>query len=69
MANYSRIQTGMTYEQVKTILGKDGTEMSSNNIAGYKDAMYQWSGDNFGANMNAMFQNDKLIQKAQFGLQ
>ncbi len=69
MANYNRIQTGMNYEQVKAILGKDGTEMSSNNIAGIKDVMYQWTGDGFGANMNAMFQNDKLVQKAQFGLQ
>jgi len=33
--------------------------------------MYQWDGSNdssFGANANAMFQNDALINKAQFGL-
>lgn len=29
--------------------------------------MYQWGGG-FGANMNAIFQNGKLVQKAQFGL-
>lgn len=29
--------------------------------------MYQWVNSN-GSNMNTMFQNDRLIQKAQFGL-
>jgi hypothetical protein len=70
MENYSKIQTGMSYEEVVAILGKQGEEMSSNDIAGYKNVMYMWDGDSgFGANMNAMFQNGKLIQKAQFNLQ
>ena len=69
MENYSKIQTGMSYEEVVAILGKQGEEMSSNDIAGYRNVMYKWDGDTgFGANMNAMFQNGKLIQKAQFGL-
>lgn len=67
MANYGRIQTGMTYTQVVQILGKSGTELSSNEIAGYRTVMYQWQGDGI-ANMNVMFQNGKVIQKAQFGL-
>lgn len=70
MENYNKIQTGMSYEEVVSILGKEGEEMSSNDIAGYKNIMYKWNGDSgFGANMNAMFQNGKLIQKAQFNLQ
>lgn len=68
MANYNRLSTGMTYEQVVAILGKEGTELSSNDIAGYQTVMYQWEGDSFASNMNAMFQNGKLMQKAQFGL-
>lgn len=69
MENYSKIQTGMSYEEVVAILGKQGEEMSSNDIGGYRTIMYKWDGDTgFGANMNAMFQNGKLIQKAQFGL-
>jgi hypothetical protein len=69
MDNYNKIQTGMSYEEVVSVLGKQGEEMSSNDIAGYKNVMYKWDGDSgFGANMNAMFQNGKLIQKAQFGL-
>ncbi|MBT9547981.1 MAG: DUF3862 domain-containing protein [Candidatus Sericytochromatia bacterium] len=68
MANYNRLKTGMSYEQVVAILGKAGTELSSNDIAGYQTVMYQWEGDSFASNMNAMFQNGKLMQKAQFGL-
>jgi hypothetical protein len=48
--------------------------MSRNNIDGVPGViesidtvMYQWVNSN-GSNMNAMFQNDKLNQKAQFGL-
>lgn len=68
MANYLRLETGMSYAQVVAILGKPGSEMSSNEIAGTRTVMYQWEGSSFGANMNAMFQNDKMMQKAQFGL-
>jgi hypothetical protein len=67
MANYNRIQTGMTYAQVCKILGKDGTERSRNDDARYHTVVYQWQGDDL-ANMNAIFQNDKLVSKAQFGL-
>ena len=56
-------------EEVVAILGKEGEEMSSNDVAGYNTVMYKWDGDSgFGANMNGMFQNGKLVQKAQFGL-
>ncbi len=58
----------MSYAQAVEILGDPGEEMSSNEIAGTKTVMYMWEGRTMGANMNAMFQNDKMIQKAQFGL-
>jgi hypothetical protein len=68
MANYNSINSGMSYEEVVAILGEEGTELSSNELAGYKTIMYQWKGAGFASNMNAMFQNGKLMQKAQFGL-
>jgi hypothetical protein len=69
MENFGRLATGMTYEQVVGILGKEGTEMSSNDIGGNKTIMYMWKADGFGgANMNAMFQNGGLVSKSQFGL-
>lgn len=68
MANFSKLSTGMTYEQVVEILGEHGEEISSNEIAGIRTVMYMWEGGSMGANMNAMFQNDKMMQKSQFGL-
>ena len=71
---YHRIQTGMSYREVVAIIGNHGEEMSQNRIEGVPGVMntvvtilYSWTNNN-GSNMNAIFQNDKLIQKAQFGL-
>lgn len=73
-AEYDRIQSGMSYWQVQSVIGDLGTEISSGRIEGVPDVMdsivtvaYSWTNDD-GSNMIAMFQNDKLIQKAQFGL-
>lgn len=69
MSEFNQIQDGMSYSDVVKIIGSQGEMMSSNSIGGYKTVMYKWDGSgSFGANMNAMFQNDKLISKAQFGL-
>ena len=70
MANFNRIKTGMKYDEVVKILGKEGEVLSESDVAGYKTIMYKWDGDEggFGANMNAMFQNGKLNTKSQFGL-
>jgi hypothetical protein len=68
MAKYQQLRTGMTYDEAVAVLGGPGEEMSSNEIAGIRTAMYMWRGESMGANMNAMFQNGRLIQKAQFGL-
>lgn len=71
---YQKIQNGMSYSGVVSIIGAEGEEMSRNKIDGVpgvmnsvETIMYQWVNSN-GSNMNAMFQNDKLMQKAQFGL-
>ena len=67
MDKFKQLQTGMSYQQVVSILGKEGVELSSNDLGGYKTIMYQWS-ESF-ANMTVMFQNDRLVQKSQFGLE
>lgn len=66
-AEYDALQTGMTYEQAMRIIGETGEELSRNELAGFTTVMYQWQNSD-GSNMNAMFQNGGLIQKAQFGL-
>lgn len=74
LSKYYDISDGMTYREVVETLGGFGQEISSNYMEGVagvmpsvRTVMYQWIGAG-GANMNAMFQNNKLISKAQFGL-
>jgi ribosomal protein L32 len=66
-AKYERLQEGMTYVQVLGIMGEAGEELSRSDIAGYSTVMYAWKNSN-GSNMNAMFQNGRMVTKAQFGL-
>lgn len=66
-AKYYRIQDGMSYEQVRAIIGAAGEEISRSSLAGYTTVMYSWKNSN-GSNMNVMFQNGRLVNKAQFGL-
>ena len=66
-AEYRQLATGMTYQQAFEIIGFHGEELSRSEIAGTTTVMVQWMNAN-GGNMNAMFQNGRLIQKAQFGL-
>jgi hypothetical protein len=75
LSEYGSIQAGMSYEDVSAIIGQHGVEVSSNVIPGVKGvmpttitAMYTWTNPD-GSNMNAIFQNDKLIQRAQYGLE
>jgi hypothetical protein len=67
-ANFDRIRTGMTYAQVVAILGQSGEELSRSELAGIVTIMYSWKKPLSIGNMNAMFQNGKLVSKAQFGL-
>ena len=73
-ANYDRLTNGMSYSNAVKIIGFSGEEMSRNHIDGapgvmesIDTVMYSWQNRD-GTNMNAMFQNDKLMQKSQFGL-
>ncbi|AFQ20054.1 DUF3862 domain-containing protein [Bacillus thuringiensis] len=68
---FDRIENGMTYDQVKEIIGSDGEVMSEGGDKGteYYTVMYMWKGEGSpGANANFMFQGGKLNNKAQFGL-
>lgn len=74
LAEYQQLQIGMSYSAATTVIGQGGEEMSRNKIDGIpgvmapvETIMYQWANPD-GSNMNAIFQNDKLFQKAQFGL-
>ena len=66
-AAYNRIQTGMTYRDVTQIIGRSGQESSRVDLGGITTVMYMWQNTD-GSNMNATFQDGKLVLKAQFGL-
>lgn len=71
LEEFNKIQTGMTYEQVKEIIGSDGTLTSDVSIGDekYHTQIYSWYGNTItGANANVTFQNGKVIGKAQVGL-
>mgnify|MGYP001263540221 CR=1 FL=1 len=72
-ANFDLIKKDMTYAEVVNILGKDGELMSESEFGEIKTQMYSWKAGrkdrgSLGANMNAMFQNERLVSKAQYGL-
>ena len=67
MAAYSRIKAGMSYIAVRQIVGADGEEQSSSDLGGLQTVEYTWRNSD-GADLTAIFQNDKLVSKAQVGL-
>ena len=69
LGQFQQLRDGMTYAEAVAVLGSSGTEQSRSTIGDLVTVMYAWPGSGtLGANMNAMFQKDKLVMKAQFGL-
>jgi hypothetical protein len=68
MDKFERLQDGMSYSEVKAILGQPGEQLSSSSLGGSTTVMYQWRAEEGFGNMNAMFQDDKMISKSQYGL-
>jgi hypothetical protein len=73
-AKYDQVREGMSYREVVHIMGSRGEENASSRMEGVPGVMrdlttkaYSWVNPD-GSNMTALFQNDKLIVKAQFGL-
>ena len=59
----------MSYKQAVTILGSEGEEIASNEMSGVKTVLCEWKGGKLWATKNAVFQNDKLINKKRFGME
>lgn len=70
-AKFDQIQNGMSYEQVKSIIGSDGELMSEVGTKGdaYYTVMYDWKASDGIANATFEFQDGKLQLKSQVGLQ
>ena len=66
LRDFLTVRTGMNLGEVTAILGS-GTELSRSDIADYSTVMYSWKNRN-GSNMNVIFQDGRVVSKAQFGL-
>lgn len=67
LGGYRQLYRGISYEEAVGVLGCSGEEVSCADLAGLTTVIYEWQGG-FISNMNATFQNDRLISKAQLGL-
>ena len=66
-AKYDQIKTGMSYDEVKKIIGSDGEQRSSSSIGKSSYVSYVWKGPKF-SRISASFRDDKLSSKSQSGL-
>ncbi|WP_295813450.1 DUF3862 domain-containing protein [uncultured Nitratireductor sp.] len=67
-AQYDALEMGMRYQQAVDALGCEGEELSISEMGSFKTIMMMWEGNSLSASMAAIFQNDRLIQKEEFGL-
>lgn len=67
---FNKIKNGMTYDEVKSIIGSEGTVSSESGEKGseYHTAIYEWETDGLFSAANFTFQGGKLINKSQMGV-
>jgi len=67
-AQFNELKEGMSYKEVVEIIGGEGRMFSVSSEPGKTE--YRWEGRGRpGANADITFQEDRLINKVQFGLQ
>ncbi|AJY77818.1 hypothetical protein VN24_17580 [Paenibacillus beijingensis] len=66
LEEYESVKIGMSYSEVKKIVGGPGNALSESGDA----VVYMYNGEgSIGANANFMFLSGELVNKAQFGLE
>jgi len=67
---FNKIKNGMTYDEVKEIIGSEGTVISESGEKGtdLHTVMYEWETDGLFSAANFMFQGGKLTNKSQMGV-
>ena len=66
---YDQIESGMSYDQVKEIVGSEGEELSTATVGDMTTTIYMWYGKDHISNANVTFQDDAVMAKAQIGLE
>ncbi|HKX26418.1 MAG TPA: DUF3862 domain-containing protein [Blastocatellia bacterium] len=67
LQDFEKLQTGMSYQEVTEILGSPSKEIRRSETTAYTTVTYLWGGDQAGS-VKVVFQDDKLIEKSQYGL-
>jgi outer membrane protein assembly factor BamE (lipoprotein component of BamABCDE complex) len=68
LENYNKIKNGMSYDEVKSIIGSPGTETMSSGSGKYKVESYQWKGDGFKF-LSIVLSGGKVTSKTQANLE
>lgn len=68
MDKFSNVSTGMTYDEVKEIMGCDGKLSTESSYADQSMKMYYWYAKNGISNVTITFTNDIVSAKGQIGL-
>ena len=74
LEEFNAIQTGMSYDEVTSIVGSSGTLMSESSIGEgtdfyVKTQMFDYEGNAMFSSANVTFQNGEVVMKSQFGLE
>lgn len=69
MDEFNQIETGMSYDEVKQIIGSSGEVSSEVESNGIRIVIITWYGNGTaGSNANVTFTNNEVTAKAQVGL-
>jgi outer membrane protein assembly factor BamE (lipoprotein component of BamABCDE complex) len=66
-AKFNKINTGMTYEQVKEVIGSEGELTTTSQYGNSESASYTWKGPNY-ERVYTSYTNGKLNNKSQSNL-
>ena len=66
--DYLNLRDEMSYAEVVGVIKVSGSEVSRTTTGGINVVMYTWKNGRGRGSLTAMFQNDRLINKTQFGL-
>lgn len=68
LAEYNQIKAGMTYNDVKVIVGCEGTQASPVTVKGVTTIVYTWTGEAQGSTASVAFVDDAVTDMTQTGL-
>lgn len=69
LEKFNQIENGMTYDEVKQIIGSDGTLSTEAGSGEYNTKIYYWYGEDNISNATISFTNDQVTAKSQIGLE